>query len=90
MDNSENQVPNSSQKEESKSMSSGGEKLAWASGGIAENLAMNVFPSLSFNIFQIGMGISPVVISIVTSASKFIEGFSHTFFGKLSESTRTK
>ena len=90
MDNSENQVPNSSQKEESKSMSSGGEKLAWASGGIAENLAMNVFPSLSFNIFQIGMGISPVVISIATSASKFIEGFSDTFFGNLSDNTRTK
>ena len=52
MDNTENQVPNSSETKTSKSMSSGGEKLAWASGGFAENLAMNVFPSLSFNIFH--------------------------------------
>lgn len=89
MDNTENQVPNAPQKE-SKSMSSGGEKLAWASGGFAENLSMNVFPSLSFNIFQIGMGVSPVVISIATSASKFIEGFSDTFFGNLSDNTRSK
>ncbi len=90
MDNTEKQVPNSSPQEESKSMSSGGEKLAWASGGIAENMAMNIFPSLSFNIFQIGMGVSPVVISIATSASKFIEGFSDTFFGNMSDNTRTK
>lgn len=89
MNNTENQVPSTSEKE-SKSMSSGGEKLAWASGGFAENLAMNVFPSLSFNIFQIGMGVSPLVISIATSASKFIEGFSDTFFGNLSDNTRSK
>ena len=90
MDNTENQNPSTSEAKVSKSMSSGGEKLAWASGGFAENLAMNVFPSLSFNIFQIGMGVSPVVISIATSASKFIEGFSDTFFGNLSDNTRSK
>ncbi|MCL2328501.1 MAG: MFS transporter [Bacteroidetes bacterium] len=73
-----------------KSKSTGGEKLAWASGGIAENLSMNTLPTLSYNIFQIGMGISPFVISIAMSASKFIEGFSDTFFGNLSDNTRSK
>ncbi len=89
MDKNENQVQNAPEKE-SKSMSSGGEKLAWSSGGITENLAMNVFPSLSFNIFQIGMGISPLIITIATSGSKFIEAISDTFFGNLSDNTRSK
>lgn len=73
-----------------KSKSTGGEKLAWASGGIAENLSMNTLPTLSFNIFQIGMGISPFVVSLAMSASKFIEGFSDTFFGNLSDNTRSR
>ncbi|MDR2962718.1 MAG: MFS transporter [Bacteroidales bacterium] len=75
---------------ESKSKSTGGEKLAWASGGIAENLSMNTLPTLSYNIFNIGMGISPVVIGFAMSASKFIEGFSDTFFGSLSDNTRSR
>lgn len=73
-----------------KSKSTGGEKLAWASGGIAENLSMNTLPTLSYNIFNIGMGISPFVIATAMSASKFIEGFSDTFFGSLSDNTRSR
>lgn len=73
-----------------KSKSTGGEKLAWASGGMTENLAMNTMPTLSYNIFNIGMGISPFVIAFAMSASKFIEGFSDTFFGSLSDNTRSR
>ncbi|MCK9561573.1 MAG: MFS transporter [Bacteroidales bacterium] len=74
----------------SKSSSTGFQKFAWSFGGIAENLSMNVLPTLVYNIFQIGMGISPFVIGIAMSASKFIEGFSDTLFGNLSDNTRSK
>lgn len=72
------------------SKSTGFQKFAWAFGGVAENLAMNVIPTLVYNIFQIGMGISPFIIGLAMSASKFIEGISDTFFGNLSDNTRTR
>ncbi len=75
---------------EQKSSSTGFQKFSWAFGGLAENLSMNVIPSLVYNIFQIGMGISPFVIGVAMSASKFIEGFSDTYFGNLSDNTRSK
>ncbi|MDA3882541.1 MAG: MFS transporter [Bacteroidales bacterium] len=74
----------------SKSTSSPFQKFAWSFGGVAENLSMNVLPTLVYQIFQIGMGISPFVIGLAMSASKFIEGFSDTYFGSLSDNTRSK
>ena len=75
---------------EKKSSSTPVQRFSWAIGGFAENLSMNVIPSLVYNIFQIGMGISPFVIGVAMSASKFIEGFSDTYFGNRSDNTRTK
>lgn len=75
---------------ENKSSSTRTQRYSWAIGGFAENLSMNVIPSLVYNIFQIGMGVSPFVIGLAMSGSKFIEGFSDTYFGNLSDNTRTK
>lgn len=75
---------------EQKSSTTPFQKFSWAFGGFAENLSMNVIPSLVYNIFQIGMGVSPFVIGLALSGSKFIEGFSDTYFGNLSDNTRTK
>lgn len=65
-------------------------KVAWGFGGVAENLSMNVIPTLAYNIFQIGMGISPFAIGMALSASKIIEAVSDPFFGSMSDNTRSR
>ncbi len=75
---------------ENKSKLSVGRKLSWGIGGFTENLSMNVIPTLAYNIFQIGMGISPAVIGIALSASRFIEGITDPIIGNVSDNTRTR
>lgn len=66
------------------------QKIAWGTGGFTENLSMNVIPSLAYNIFQVGMGISPFVIGLALSASKIVEGVTDPFIGHLSDNTRSR
>lgn len=66
------------------------QKLAWGTGGFTENLSMNVIPSLAYNIFQVGMGISPFVIGLALSASKIVEGVTDPIIGHLSDNTRSR
>jgi Na+/melibiose symporter-like transporter len=65
------------------------QKIAWGTGGFTENLSMNVIPSLAYNIFQVGMGISPFVIGLALSASKIVEGVTDPIIGHLSDNTRS-
>jgi len=73
-----------------KSKLSTGQKLSWGIGGFAENLSMNVFPTLAYNIFQVGMGISPFVVGLALSASKIVEGITDPIIGNLSDNTRSR
>jgi Na+/melibiose symporter-like transporter len=66
------------------------QKIAWGTGGFTENLSMNVIPSLAYNIFQVGMGISPFVIGLALSASKIVEGVTDPIIGHLSDNTRSR
>jgi len=66
------------------------QKVSWGLGGFTENLSMNVIPTLAYNIFQIGMGISPFVISLAMSASKIVEAVSDPVFGSMSDNTRSR
>jgi len=66
------------------------QKIAWGTGGFTENLSMNVIPSLSYYIFQVGMGISPFVIGLALSASKIVEGVTDPIIGHLSDNTRSR
>ncbi len=76
--------------EETKKPLTVSQKLSWGFGGFAENLSINVVPSLAYNIFQIGMGISPLVIGIALGASRIIEGVTDPIIGNLSDNTRTR
>jgi len=66
------------------------EKLTWGLGGFTENLGVNVIPSLAFNIFQIGMGISPVIVSTALSASRVVEAVTDPLIGNFSDNTNSR
>jgi Na+/melibiose symporter-like transporter len=65
------------------------QKLSWGIGGFAENLSINTVPSLAYNIFQVGMGISPFAIGVALSASRIVEGVTDPIIGHLSDNTRS-
>jgi Na+/melibiose symporter-like transporter len=67
-----------------------GQKFSWGIGGFAENLSINVVPSLAYNIFQVGMGISPAVVGIALGASRIIEGVTDPIIGNFSDNTRSR
>jgi Na+/melibiose symporter-like transporter len=73
-----------------KSKLSTGQKVSWGLGGFAENLSINVIPSLAYNIFQVGMGISPFVIGVALSASRIVEGITDPIIGNISDNTRSR
>ncbi len=73
-----------------KSKLSTGQKLSWGVGGFAENLSINVIPTLAYNIFQVGMGISPVVVGAALSASRVVEGITDPIIGFTSDNTRSR
>jgi len=67
-----------------------GQKLSWGIGGFAENLSINVVPSLAYNIFQVCLGISPFVVGLALSASRIVEGVTDPIIGNLSDNTRSR
>jgi Na+/melibiose symporter-like transporter len=67
-----------------------GQKISWGTGGFAENLSTNVIPSLAYNIFQVGMGISPFVIGVALSASRVVEAITDPIIGNKSDNTRSR
>ena len=73
-----------------KSKLSTGQKVSWGLGGFAETLSINVIPSLAYNIFQVGMGISPFVIGVALSASRIVEGITDPIIGNISDNTRSR
>ena len=73
-----------------KSKLSVGQKLSWGIGGFAENLSINVIPTLAYNIFQVGMGISPVVVGAALSASRVVEGITDPIIGFTSDNSRSR
>lgn len=75
---------------ENKAKSTPGQKLAWGFGGFAENLGINVVPSLAYNIFSIGMGISPFIVGIATGASRIVEAITDPIIGNWSDNSKSK
>lgn len=66
------------------------QKLAFGSGGFAENLANNVLPSLAFVIFGVGMGISPFWIGVALSASRVIDAVTDPIMGNITDNTKSR
>jgi glycoside/pentoside/hexuronide:cation symporter, GPH family len=67
-----------------------GQKLSWGIGGFTENLSLNTIPTLAYNIFQVGMGISPFVVGLALSASRIVEGVTDPIIGNVSDNTRSR
>lgn len=77
-------------KEKHQSRVSFRQKLAWGSGGFAENLANNALLSLAYPIFGVGMGISPFHIGVALSASRIVEAVTDPIMGNITDNTKSR
>ena len=66
------------------------QKLAFGSGGFAENLANNALLSLAYPIFAIGMGLSPFYVGLALSASRVIDAFTDPLMGNITDNTKSR
>ena len=66
------------------------QKLAFGSGGFAENLANNVLTTLAFVIFAVGMKINPFYVGLALSASRVIDAITDPIMGNITDNTKSR
>ncbi|MBN2369816.1 MAG: MFS transporter [Vicinamibacteria bacterium] len=66
------------------------QKSLWGIGGFAENLANNALLTLSYPIFAVGMGMSPLYVSFALSASRFIDTVTDPLMGNITDNTKSR
>ena len=67
-----------------------GRKLAWGVGGFAENLANNAILSLAYPIYNVTLGLSPVLIGAALALSRIFDAVTDPLMGSLTDRTRSR
>lgn len=66
------------------------QKVAYASGVFADNMTRNAVHQLANPIFQITLGVNPVLIGLVLALTRVWDGFIDPFIGSCSDNARTR
>ncbi len=66
------------------------EKTAFGVGGAADNLMQNSINSMASQVFNIFLGINPVLISLIIFCSRIWDAFTDPTMGSISDNTRTR
>lgn len=64
------------------------EKLAYAGGGVTSMVSVMIFNQLVTPIFQITLGISPILIGLLNSITRLWDAVTDPFFANWSDNTR--
>ena len=67
-----------------------GQKIAWATGAMADTLMANIIAGLALPIYNIALGVSPVLIGYALGIPRFWDAFTDPFMGNLSDNTHCK
>jgi GPH family glycoside/pentoside/hexuronide:cation symporter len=73
-----------------KSQLSIGQKLSWGIGGTAETLMVNTIGQLALPIYNIALGVSPVLVSYALAIPRIWDAFTDPFMGNISDNTRSR
>lgn len=66
------------------------QKVAYGCGGFVSGFALNAPNYLANPIYNLALGLNPVLIGVVIAISRFWDGITDPFFGHLSDHTRTR
>lgn len=64
--------------------------IAWGVSAIGDNMMAYTIVFLGLQIYQVGLGISPLLISITMMAPRLFDAFIDPFIGSLSDNARTR
>ncbi len=66
------------------------EKLAWGMGGLSDQLASNGLNNIFVPIFNIGLGLSSVLVGWAVSIPRFVDMVSDPLMGNISDNCRSR
>lgn len=66
------------------------EKLAWGTGGLAENLANNALGHFQSSVLQIGLGYHPALLALIQLVSRALDAVTDPVMGTISDNTRSR
>ena len=66
------------------------QKVAWGLGGVSDALSMGALMTMVFPVFQLGYGLSPVVIGFAIAISRVFDAITDPLIGNLSDNTRSR
>ena len=66
------------------------QKVGYAMGAMATNVAINSIANLTTLIYNIGLGVSPVMIGIAQGIPRLWDAISDPLIGNFSDNTRSK
>lgn len=67
-----------------------GKRAAWGLGGIADNFIMNAFMALAMPIYNIGMGLSPILVGWALFFPRLVDAITDPLMGNISDNTHTR
>lgn len=67
-----------------------GEKVAWGITGSSENILHNTTNMMANPILNIGLGMSPVLVSVALTIPRIWDAFTDPFMGKISDNYRSR
>lgn len=65
-------------------------KIAFGAGGAADNLMQNSINAMASQIFNIFLGVNPILISLVIFCSRIWDAFTDPMMGSISDNTRSR
>ncbi len=66
------------------------EKLAWGTGGLAENLANNALGHFQSSVLQIGLGYHPALLALIQLVSRALDALTDPVMGTITDNTRSR
>ena len=66
------------------------QKAAWGAGGLTDSLIWNTINSLALPIYNIALGVSPILIGYAMAIPRILDVIVDPFIGNLSDNTRSR
>ena len=65
-------------------------KVAWSLTGINESLGQTAIMTMIFPVFNIGLGLSPILVGYALAVSRIVDAVTDPIIGNLSDNARTR
>jgi glycoside/pentoside/hexuronide:cation symporter, GPH family len=65
-------------------------RIGWGMGGLADNYIMNTWAVLAMPVYNIALGMDPVMVGIALAVPRFFDAITDPWIGNVSDNTRSR